>query len=247
MWSSERSEDAVGMRAMILAAGRGTRLGELGRTVPKVLVDVGGEPLLARQIAYLKDNGIERIVINAHHLAEQIEEFVANHPAAADITVVRESELLGTAGGVRNALELLGSEPFVVLYGDVIVAEPIAPIAAAHTSSDACATLTLYRSSDIEGKGTVELESANGGQVIVAFHEKTVAHADRQAYVNAGLYVVDPDLIAGLPAGVALDFGHDVFPDALSRERTLAAHVLQAPVIDMGTPAMLDAARAQLS
>ncbi len=113
------------MNAMILAAGRGTRLGELGQTVPKVLVDVGGEPLLARQIRYLKDGGIERIVINAHHLADQIESFVAEHPHAVDIEVVVEPELLGTAGGVRNALPHLGEGAFVVLYGDVIVDEPV--------------------------------------------------------------------------------------------------------------------------
>ena len=74
------------MNAMILAAGRGTRLGQLGQTVPKVLVDVGGEPLLARQIPYLKDSGIERIVINAHHLADQIQSFAAAHAQASDIT-----------------------------------------------------------------------------------------------------------------------------------------------------------------
>jgi mannose-1-phosphate guanylyltransferase len=236
------------MHAMILAAGRGTRLGELGRTIPKVLVDIGGEPLLARQISYLQDNGVERIVVNAYHLAEQIEQFAADHPAAAHITVVHEPELLGTAGGVRNALECLGSEPFVVLYGDVIVTEPIAAVLATHNDNGACVTLALYRSADIEGKGTVELTAADDGpgQRIVAFHEKTTARADGEAYINAGLYIVDPDLIAELPAGVELDFGHDVFPEALARELPLAAHVLQAPVIDMGTPAMLDVARAAL-
>jgi NDP-sugar pyrophosphorylase family protein len=236
------------MRAMILAAGRGTRLGELGRTIPKVLVDIGGEPLLARQISYLQNNGVERIVVNAHHLAEQIEQFASDHPAADRITVVREPELLGTAGGVRNALKWLGLEPFVVLYGDVIVTEPIAAVMATHDDSGAHATLALYRSANVEGKGTVKLTATNDGskQRIVAFHEKTTARADAEAYINAGLYVIDPNLIAELPAGVELDFGHDVFPDALARELPLAAHVLQAPAIDMGTPAMLDVARAEL-
>ena len=57
---------------MILAAGRGTRLGALGRTTPKVLVEIGGQPLLARQLSYLAEAGVERVVVNAHHLAEQI-------------------------------------------------------------------------------------------------------------------------------------------------------------------------------
>lgn len=228
---------------MILAAGRGTRLGKLGETVPKVLVDVGGEPLLARQIAYLKDNGIQSIVINAHHLADQIQDFVAEHPHAIDITVVIESELLGTAGGVRNALPLLGEDPFVVLYGDVITDEPIEPMLMTHRRTHAAATLTVYRSRDVEGKGTVQIDRDG---TVSSFREKTVAIVDEVAYINAGLYIVEPSLIEHLPAGVALDFGHDLFPSALARGQTIAGHILAASVIDIGTPATLDVARGEL-
>jgi NDP-sugar pyrophosphorylase family protein len=228
------------MNAMILAAGRGTRLGELGRTVPKALVEIGGEPLLARQIRYLKDGGIERIVVNAHHLADQVQSFVDAQPCAADIEVVVEPELLGTAGGVRNALPHLGAAAFAVLYGDVIVAEPIRAVCETHRRARAAATLTLYRTAEIEGKGTVEL--AHDGTV-GAFHEKASSHVGGQAYVNAGLYIVDPSLVRDLPLGVELDFGHDVFPMALAYGQALAAHVLGAPVIDVGTPAMLETAR----
>jgi mannose-1-phosphate guanylyltransferase len=229
------------MNAMILAAGRGTRLGELGRTVPKVLVDVGGEPLLARQIRYLKDEGVQRIVINAHHLASQIESFVADHPDAADIDVVVESTLLGTAGGVRNALVYLGDEAFVVLYGDVIVDEPLGAVSETHTRTRATATITLYQTTEIEGKGTVQITSEG---VVSAFREKVASSpTDSVAYVNAGLYILDSDLLRSLPPDVELDFGHDVFPAALARGDTIAAHILAAPVIDMGTPAMLELAR----
>lgn len=228
---------------MILAAGRGTRLGELGRTVPKVLVDVGGEPLLARQVRYLTDGGVERIVINAHHLADQIVSFVAEHPRAVDIEVVVEPELLGTAGGVRNALPLLGGEAFVVLYGDVIIDEAVGAVSETHGRAQASATLTLYRAAEFEGKGTVELSSDG---TVSAFHEKASSHADGHAYVNAGLYVIEPSLVWDLPLGVELDFGHDVFPSALAQGQTIATHVLPAAVIDMGTPAALDLARDRL-
>lgn len=232
------------MNAMILAAGRGTRLGELGRTVPKILVDVGGEPLLARQIRYLKGAGIERIVINAHHLADQVESFVAEHPLAEDIDVVVEAELLGTAGGVRNALPHLGTDAFAVLYGDVIVNEPLEMVAETHRRAGAAATLTLYRTTAIEGKGTVELTPAG---MVGAFHEKASMHVEGNAYyVNAGLYIVEPSLIHDLPAGMELDFGHDVFPIVLTQHQKLATHVLCAPVIDVGTPAMLATARGRL-
>jgi NDP-sugar pyrophosphorylase family protein len=231
------------MNAMILAAGHGTRLGELGRTVPKVLVDVGGEPLLARQIRYLKDSGIARIVINAHHLAEQVESFVAEHPLAADIDVVVEPHLLGTAGGVRNALPHLGEQTFVVLYGDVITDEPVSLVSETHQETKGVATVTVYRTGEVDGKGTVEI-TPDG--TVSTFHEKADTHVDGHAYVNAGLYIVEPSLLWDLPISVALDFGHDVFPAALAQRQTIAAHILATPVMDMGTPSMLQAARSKL-
>jgi len=228
------------MNAMILAAGRGTRLGELSASTPKILVELDGEPLLARQIRYLRSAGVRRIVINTHHLAGQVEEFLSTQPGSADLHTVFEPELLGTAGGVRGALELLGEGHFFVLYGDVVVDEPPAALAEAHGRMGALATLAVYASTEIEGKGTVEIDPDGR---ITAFREKAAAHTGAQAYVNAGLYVIDPALLRGLPAGVACDFGHDLFPAALSRGEPLAAHVLRAPVIDIGTPAALQAAR----
>jgi NDP-sugar pyrophosphorylase family protein len=230
------------MNAMILAAGRGTRLGELGQTRPKVLVEVGDEALLSRQIRYLKSAGIERIIINAHHLAAQIESFVQALPWAVDIEVVVERELLGTAGGVRNALPQLGEDAFVVLYGDVIVDEPIGAVCKTHRRARAGATITIYRSKNVKGKGTVEV--APDGAV-TAFREKATVEVDRSAYVNAGLYIVTPGFLGGLPADVPLDFGHDVFPQALAQGRTIVAHRLSASVIDIGTPSALRFARGE--
>jgi mannose-1-phosphate guanylyltransferase len=225
---------------MILAAGRGTRLGALGLRTPKILVEVDGEPLLARQIRYLKNGGVKRIVLNAHHLREQVERFVGDHPQSSDIEVVFEPELLGTAGGVLNALPYLGEEPFVVLYGDVIVDEGIAALETTHRKSGALATVALYRSDEVEGKGIVHVSTSG---LVTAFEEKTVTHVSGDAYVNAGLYMIAPRFLDGLPTGVSLDFGEDVFPQALRRGELIAAHFLCAPVLDIGTPSALELAR----
>jgi NDP-sugar pyrophosphorylase family protein len=225
---------------MILAAGRGTRLGVLGKSTPKILVELDGEPLLARQIRYLKSCGVQRIVVNAHHLADQVQAFVAAHPQASDVDVIVEPQLLGTAGGVRNALEELGEGVFAVLYGDVIVDEPLSAIRATHERAGAVATVTVYPSLEVEGKGTVELTPSGN---VRAFHEKTVSQSSGEALVNAGLYLVDGDLLRALPHGTELDFGHDVFPAALRNGSTIAAHRLDTPVIDVGTPSTLQFAR----
>jgi NDP-sugar pyrophosphorylase family protein len=226
---------------MVLGAGRGTRLASMGLTVPKVLVDIGDVPLLGRQVDYLGRHGVGRVVVNAHHLADAIEDFARQYRGAVEVVVVREAHLLGTAGGVRNALGELGDGPFFVLYGDVVVDEPLGPIAEAHAASGAAATVTVYETDDVEGKGTV----------VVDAHDRVTRFAEKEpdtpvpALVNAGLYVIEPRLLAGLEPGVEADFGHDVFPAALAAGERLMVHRLAEPVIDVGTPEGLALARAR--
>ncbi|HEY1775822.1 MAG TPA: NDP-sugar synthase [Solirubrobacteraceae bacterium] len=232
------------MNAMVLAAGRGTRLEALGLGVPKALVEIGGEPLLARQLRYLHGGGVQRIVVNAHHLGEAIEDFAAEYRSegGGELAVIVEPQLLGTAGGVVNALELLGADAFLVLYGDVLFDEPLAALMSTHRKLDAAATLTVYESEWLEGKGVVEADEHG---MITGFVEKGELAAGARGLVNAGLYVIEPPLLEGLQAGVEADFGHDVFPAALAAGERLAVHLLPAPVLDVGTPADLARARAE--
>jgi NDP-sugar pyrophosphorylase family protein len=131
---------------MLLAAGRGTRLRSVEPNVPKALVPIAGEPLLARKLTYLERQGISRVVVNAHHLADQVPEFAREYRGSVDVVVVVEPELLGTAGGVRNALTQLGDDRFVVLYGDVVTKRALAPMVERHAQLGAAATLAVYES-----------------------------------------------------------------------------------------------------
>ncbi|MFI4999742.1 MAG: sugar phosphate nucleotidyltransferase, partial [Reyranellales bacterium] len=100
--------------AMILAAGRGHRLRPLTDTVPKPLIPVAGRSMLDRAMDRLSEHGVRNLVINVHHLGEQI----ARHVGAGRAHIVHEDRLLETGGSVKNALPLLGDEPFFVLNGD---------------------------------------------------------------------------------------------------------------------------------
>jgi mannose-1-phosphate guanylyltransferase/phosphomannomutase len=153
---------------------------------------------------------------------------------------VVEEALLGTAGGVRNALDVVGSGPFLVLYGDVIVDEPLAPLFEAHRHHQAIATLVVHQSESTEGKGVVRV--APDGRVS-GFEEKTHAGSG-PALINSGVYVIEPELVAPLPAGVERDFGKDVFPDALERGMRIFSYRIGGAVIDIGTPAGLAQAQA---
>jgi NDP-sugar pyrophosphorylase family protein len=225
-------------QAMILGAGRGTRLAGLGERIPKILVEIDGVPLLTRQLDYLKAHGVESVVVNASHLADQIEEFARGHEVGPAITVVVEPEPLGTAGGVINALPHLDTAPLLVLYGDVICGEGLKPMSELHDGEMPAATIAVYHSGQAEAKGVVEIE----GSVVTNFYEKD---PDRTTgWVNAGIYIVEVDWLSGFPSGEFLDFGFDVFPAALRAQESILAHRLREPVIDVGTPEDLEKARA---
>lgn len=109
-------------QAMILAAGLGSRMGSLTQDIPKPMLPVDGISLIERHLIYLHNNNIKKIVINTHYKAEIFEDFVKSLPISSklDIYFSREKELLGTAGGVKKALNILGKEPFFIINSDAI-------------------------------------------------------------------------------------------------------------------------------
>jgi N-acetyl-alpha-D-muramate 1-phosphate uridylyltransferase len=107
-------------QAMILAAGLGTRMGELTKDIPKPMIEVNGISLIERHLHYLLKNDIHKVVINTYYKADIFEAFVKSLSIASKMNILfsREGELLGTAGGVKKALSLLGEEPFFVVNSD---------------------------------------------------------------------------------------------------------------------------------
>ena len=228
------------MNAIVLAAGRGTRLGALGRRVPKVLVRVGDRPLLARHLELLEREGVRRVVVNAFHLASQIEAFARAYNGAIELICIVEPRLFGTAGSVRRALPYLGDEAFVAVYGDVLCYEPLAPLLRAHAEARPAATLAVHAARSAEGKGVVEVDATGR---VTRFIEKGATESG-PFLINSGIYVIEPQLVRSLPVGVPLDFGHDVLPTALREGNPILAHRMAHEVIDIGTEEGLARARA---
>ena len=117
-------------RGMVLAAGLGTRMRPVSEAIPKPLVRVAGKPLIAYSLERLELAGVAEIVVNTHHLAAQIETFLADYaarPGAPRIHVSREEERLETGGGVCRALPWLGDDAFYVMNSDVVIVEQGAP------------------------------------------------------------------------------------------------------------------------
>jgi mannose-1-phosphate guanylyltransferase len=237
------------MKALILAAGKGTRLKSLTVDRPKPMLPVGAEPLLAHHIRRLRDAGVEEIAINLHHAPEVITEYFGDGSRFdVRLTYSFEPELLGTAGAAK-ILEWFLDEPYFVVYGDVFTNIDLADLARFHavskaqTNSAMALTMSLYRVPNPTECGLVELDAV--GRVL-RFVEKPPADQVFTDLANAGILVCDPEVMGVTPAAQVFDFGRDLIPLLLERDSGVFGKPIAAEeyVIDIGTPAGFE--RAQL-
>jgi NDP-sugar pyrophosphorylase family protein len=199
------------MKAMILCAGYGTRLGELTKEIPKPMLDVAGRPLLEYIVRHLVRCGFTEIVINLHFKPELIHGYFGDGSRfGCRIVYLFEKQLLGTAGGVKNAAGILeGKEPFLVQYGDVVTGLDVSAMVRFHNEKSALATLLLHERQ--KSNSVVSLDAENR---IIGFLERPSEEERRtvrSSWVNSGICVCDPRILDEIPAGKAQDFPKDVW------------------------------------
>lgn len=188
---------------MIFAAGLGTRLSPLTNNMPKALVPVGGQPLLWHAINHLYGYGIRHLVVNVHHFANQVVDYLANHQwAGLEILISDESEcLLDTGGGLVKALPLfIPGEPVLVANADVFCNAPLDKMMAAHEKLNSSVTLmTMQRPS------TRQLlfnpQGLLSGWVNHETGEKKIARIEPATHESAfcGFHIIEPSFLAALP------------------------------------------------
>lgn len=184
------------MDGMILAAGRGTRLGELGQTTPKALIEVGGMTMLERTARKLVAAGVDRLVVNVHHHAEAIERFLATHDLGAEVRVSRETaEPLETGGGLYQAREHFRLDRPVLAHNvDVVCEADLSALTAEHAASGALATLAMQARETqryllFDDHGLFGRDSRKTGQVTHVREPK----GEVRALAFAGIHVCSPE------------------------------------------------------
>lgn len=225
------------MKAIVLAAGKGSRLHDQTITVPKPMLAVGGQPVLAHNIAWLRQHGITDLTLNLHHLPQVIRDYFGDGSAhGVRIAYSYEEHLLGTAGAVRRIVDDLWgglAEPCLIVYGDNRMAFALPALLAAHAAHpDAAVTIAVYPKEDVSQSGIV-LHDGDGR--ITRFIEKPPP-LRLSNLVNAGLYVLSPAALPYLPPGRASDFGHDIFPAMLAAGAPLYACACPGTLIAIDTP-----------
>ena len=220
------------MNAMILAAGRGERLGPLTDRIPKPLVPVGDRPVIEHTLSGLARHGIRRVVINVWHLADKLMAHVGDGSAwRMSVTWSREQRLMNTGGGVRQALPLLGDAPFLAVNGDILWNADLSPLLAGFDAGRMDGLLGLVVNPP-DGEGDFLCDPADG----------RLLRGRRQpgAWTYSGIQVLRPQALAVYPEEpFSLNRFYD---DAIARGR-LFGRVLEGNWADMGTPQRLESAR----
>jgi NDP-sugar pyrophosphorylase family protein len=226
---------AVARNAIVLAAGKSRRIAPLAGTLPKPLLEIGGVAILVRNLRWLAESGIEEVWINLHYRPEAIRERIGNGcRLGLRVNYSYEPEIRGTAGGVRG-IASQWKETFLVVYGDNLVRANLASMQEAHRQSGAPVTIGLFDRrrqphTGIAG-GAVTVNSA--GQV-ASFIEG--ATAGTSALVNAGLYIIEPEIVARILPASFYDFARDLFPQLLESAVPINSHVIDGYCLGIDTP-----------
>ncbi len=220
------------MKLVIIAGGKGTRLG--AATVPKPMVKIGDRTVLEHQLALAKRYGIRDVFIISGHLADVTFDHLrdgAGH--GLRITHLIEPRPLGTAGSLALLKHLI-NDRFLVFYGDVMLDMDLGRLIAFDREERALATLVVHPNDHPKDSDLVEIDDPNR---IRAWHKKPrPAGICHRNLVNAGVYAFAPDIFRHLSFGESADFGRDVFPALVARGLPLAAYSTAEFVKDMGTP-----------
>lgn len=222
------------MKAMILAAGMGTRLRPLTNTIPKPLLPIAGTPLIVWNLLLLKRHGFHEVVINLHHLGPMIEQALGNGSKyGLRIYYSHEPVILGTGGGIKQAEPNFSGEPVLVLNGDTLFELDLEALCGVHLQRKAAATLVLRADPDAAQWGLVEVGSDD--RIVRITGRGKPDAGPTQPRMFAGIHILSPRLLRDVPKGKASSI-IDVYVSAIQRDETVVGYDFSGYWSDVGTP-----------
>ena len=221
------------MKAVILAGGQATRLLPLTHTTPKAMVPVLNMPFLEHVIRHLASHQIKDIILAQGHLAQSIEAYLGDGSQfGVSIKYTVEVNPLGTAGAVKNSTNYV-DDTFLVLNGDIFTDLDITAMIDFHRNRKAKATIALTPVDDPSAYGLIETDARDR---VLNFLEKPNKDEITTNMINAGTYVLEPEVLSQVPSGMKFSFEREVFPKLLKDGELVCAYPSPAYWIDIGTP-----------
>jgi mannose-1-phosphate guanylyltransferase/mannose-1-phosphate guanylyltransferase/phosphomannomutase len=215
------------MKAMVLAAGLGTRLRPLTYEITKPMVPVLDRPVMEHIVELLERHGFDEVIANLHYFPDSIREYFGER-----LSYRFEEELLGTAGGVRGCAEFFGEEPFLVISGDALTDIDLGAFVARHREAGGVATLAVKQVQDTREYGVV-LHDREGR--ITGFQEKPAPEEALSDLGNCGIYLFEPRIFDYFPERPFVDWAQDVFPVLLENDVPFHIHEVREYWNDVGS------------
>ena len=224
------------MDAVISAGGKGTRLGNLTRDIPKCLIPIGLKPILRLQLEELARNGIRKAWMLTGHLGEIVDEYLASGKTPIEVQTIRESMPLGTGGGLA---ELRGkiTDDFLFVYGDLVFSLDLERMKARHNEAHSVVTLLAHPNSHPFDSDLIQADA--DGKVTAILGKKSPRSGYHRNLVNAGVYIVSPRVIGLVPPNEKHDFEKDILPPLVAAGEVGCYRTCEY-VKDMGTLDRLD-------
>jgi mannose-1-phosphate guanylyltransferase len=234
------------MKAMILAAGAGTRVRPLTYMVPKPMIPLLGRPLMEFLVAHLRSHGFDQIVVNTSYMAPQIEAYFRDgHRFGVEMAYSFEGTIgddgkvdtrrFGSAGGMRRVQDFSGffDDTFIVICGDALIDVDLTKAVAEHRAAGAIASLiaTLVPHHDVSSYGIVVID-ANGR--IGSFQEKPSPEAALSRMANTGIYIFEPEVFDFIPRDRSFDIGSELFPALIAAGAPFYAMDMPFEWVDIG-------------
>ena len=221
------------MKAVVLVGGQGSRLQPITYDVPKAMVPLRNRPFMGYMMDFLSTAGLEGAVLSLGYLPDPIQEYFCQKDLNGfSIDYAVEDRALGTAGGIKNTEGYLDGGPCVVVNGDVLSGMDLRVAIQKHKESDALATIVLISVEDPTAYGLVEVDH---DMLVHRFLEKPAADEVTTNLVNAGIYVLEPEVLGMIPDGQEVSIEREIFP-YLQAEGRLRAYVSSSYWRDIGTP-----------
>jgi len=220
------------MKALVLAAGFGTRLAPYTRQLPKALFPVAGVPVLGRMISALQRAGCTHVAVNAHHMADQIRAYLLQTDFKIPVHLSVEAEILGTGGAIRNLAGFWDPEPFLVVNADILTDIDLKRVYSHHCSQKAPVTMVLH---DRAPFNRVWVDDCDR---VVGFERFSIPPSapDRRKLAFTGIQVVDTGVISRIPDGQFCDI-IAIYDQMVAEGQTIQAYVVRDHYWqDMGTP-----------
>jgi len=205
---------ALKNKAMVLAAGLGTRLRPLTDLISKPMAPIVNKPVMEHIIELLAEHGFDEIVCNLHWYPEAIKDYFGDGSKwNINITYSYEPELLGTAGGVKKVEAFFEDRTFLILSGDALTDIDLTGLMDFHKKKEGICTIALTEVDDPSQYGVVITDNDNR---ITGFQEKPLMGEEKSHLANSGIYVFEPEIFNHIPFGSFYDFGRDLYPKLLA-------------------------------